>query len=398
MKQHGYDRNGSMTSVQPRSLRIVQPANRFRPVQDLLDQRVADGRLPGYAAALRHGGTTELLVGGRRHLGDEQPITADTQFRLASVSKPFAGVLTLQLVEDGVLGLDDEIARWLPEFREPRVLRRLDGPLDDTVPAERPITVRHLLTNTPGFGGIWLPCPLADALMATGGEPGAFPPEVGPDELVGRLGALPLAAQPGERWLYHVATDVLSVLLSRAAGRSVGDLLRERVTGPLGLTGTGFTGDPARLATQYQHTDDGLRVLDRPDGRFAGPPPFEGLAAGLVSTAPDVMTVFAALADGGGPLLDRASVAAMTADALTPDQREPSADFLGAGTSWGYQVGVTVEGHPEGAGRWGWDGGTGTSAWADPPRDVVGVLLTQRLMNGPEDYLDWFWAAVADCL
>ena len=376
----------------------MQTADRFRPVQDLLDQRVADGRYPGYVAVLRHGGTTELLVGGRRHLDDEQPMTADTRFRLASVSKPFAGVLAIQLVEDGVLGLDDDVTRWLPEFAAPRVLRRLDGPLDDTVPADRPITVRHLLTSTPGFGGIWQPCPLAYALEATGGEPGAFPPEVGHDELLRRLGALPLAAQPGERWLYHVSTDVLSVLLSRATGRSLGDLLRERVTEPLGLTGTGFTGDPGRLATQYQPTDDGLRVLDRPDGRFAGPPPFEGLASGLVSTAPDILAFLTALADGGGPLLDRGSVAEMTTDAITPEQREPSADFIGAGTSWGYQIGVTIEGHPLGAGRWGWDGGTGTSAWADPRRDLVGVVLTQRLMNGPEDYLDWFWAAVDQCL
>jgi CubicO group peptidase (beta-lactamase class C family) len=179
----------------------VQRPDRFRPVQNLLDARVEDGRFPGYVAAVRHGGATELLVGGRRHLDRDQPMTADTQFRLASVSKPFAGVLTLQLAEDGVLALDDPVAAWLPEFAEPRVLRRLDGALDDTVPAEGPITVRHLLTNTAGFGAIGPSCPLADAIEATGGGPSAFPPTVGPDELVRRLAAVPLAAQPGERWL-----------------------------------------------------------------------------------------------------------------------------------------------------------------------------------------------------
>jgi CubicO group peptidase (beta-lactamase class C family) len=377
----------------------VQTPDRFLPVQRLLDARVEEGRIPGYAAAVRHAGRTELLVGGRRHLDADQPMTADTQFRLASVSKPFAGVLTLQLVEDGVLALDDEIARWLPEFAEPRVLRALEAELDDTVPAQRPITVRDLLTNTPGFGGIWTPCPLADALEATGGEPGGFPPTVEPDELLRRLGALPLAAQPGERWLYHVATDVLSVLLARASGRSLSALLAEGVCEPLGLTGTGFTGDPGRLATQYQPTDDGLRVLDAPDGRFASPPVFEGLAAGLVSTAPDVLAVFGALADGGAPLLGPASTTAMTTDQLTDAQKERSADELdGGSTTWGYQVGIHLYGRPLGAGAWGWDGGTGTSAWADPARDVIGVLLTQRLMSGPDDAADWFWAAVADCL
>ncbi len=154
----------------------MQSPVRFRPVQRLLDRRVDDGRFPGYAAALRSGGVTDLLVGGRRHLDSDRPMTADTQFRLSSVSKPFAGVLTLQLVEDGVLGLDDPVATWLPEFDEPRVLRRIDAALDDTVPAERPITVRHLLTNTAGFGGIGVPCPLSVALEENGAEPGPFPP------------------------------------------------------------------------------------------------------------------------------------------------------------------------------------------------------------------------------
>jgi CubicO group peptidase (beta-lactamase class C family) len=382
-----------MTSAPRGSLHDV---NRFLPVRRLLDERVADGRLPGYVAAVRSAGRTEVLAGGRRHLDRDQPMTADTQFRLASVSKPFAGVLTLQLVEAGVLDLDDPIATWLPEFARPRVLRRIDGPLDETVPADRPITVRHLLTSTPGFGGIWRPCPLADAMTETGGEPGPFPPTVGPDEFLRRLAALPLAAQPGERWLYHVSTDVLSVLLARASGRALGDLLTERVAAPLGLTGTGFTGDPDRLATQY--SDDGRTVLDAPDQRFARRPAFEGLAAGLVATAPDVLTFLAALADGGAPLLGTDLGTAMTSDQLTDEQRARSEDDLDAGTTWGFQIGIHLGGRPMSAGSWGWDGGIGTSAWADPARDVVGVLLTQRLWGGPDDSLDWFWQAVYDCL
>ena len=376
----------------------MQTPDRFARVHRVLDRRVEDGRFPGYVAALRHDGRVEVLAGGRRHLGHDQPMTPDTQFRLASVSKPFAGVLTLQLVEDGVLGLDDPVAPWLPEFAAPRVLRRMDGPLDDTVAADRPITVRHLLTNMAGFGGIWQPCPLADALAATGGEPGPFPPTVGPDELLRQLTALPLAAQPGERWLYHLASDVLSVLLARASGRSLGDLLAQKITGPLGLAGTGFSGDPTRLATQYEPTESGLRVLDAPDQRFARPPVFEGLGAGLVSTAPDVLAFLAALADGGAPLLTGGSVGAMTTGQLDEEQRARSAGELDAGTTWGHQIGIHLEGRPMSAGSYGWDGGTGTSAWADPARDVVGVLLTQRLMGGPNDAADWFWQAVHDCL
>lgn len=376
----------------------MSPAASFAPVRELLQRRVGDGRLPGFVAALRHEGGTEVLVGGRRHLDRDQPMTADTQFRLASVSKPFAGVLALQLVERGALALGDPVAPWLPELADPRVLRSLEGDLADTVPADRPITVRDLLTNTAGFGGVGRPGPLADALEATGAAPGPFPPTVDPDELLRRLGALPLAAQPGERWLYHVASDVLSVLLSRVTGRPLSQLLREQLAAPLGLTGTGFTGDPAALATLYHPTDDGLAVLDPPDGRFAAPPVFEGLASGLVSTAPDVLAVLAALADGGRPLLSPRSVRAMTSDQLTAGQRAASADELDAQTSWGYSVGVSCGGRPFSPGSWGWDGGTGTSAWVDPRRNLVGVLLTQRLMTGPEDAADWFWAAVVDCL
>ncbi len=371
--------------------------SRFRPVQELLQRKVDEGRFPGFVAALRHGGSTEVLVGGRRHLDGGQPMTPDTQFRLASVSKPLAGVLALRLVERGLVGLDDPVAPWLPELAGPRVLRSPGADLDDTVPAERPITLRHLLTNTPGFGAVG-PSPLGDALEATGGGPSAFPPEIGHDEFLRRLGALPLAAQPGERWLYHVASDVLSVLLSRVSGLPTSVLLAEEVAGPLGLGGTGFTGDPARLATQVHPADGGLAVLDPPAGRFAAPPVFEGLAAGLVSTAPDVLAVLTALADGGTPLLRPESARAMTSDQLTAAQRAASAEDLDPDTSWGFSVGVSYGGRPFAPGSWGWDGGTGTSAWVDPQRDLAGVLLTQRLMTGPEDAADWFWAAAVGCL
>ncbi len=371
--------------------------SRFRPVQELLQRKVDEGRFPGFVAALRHGRSTEVLVGGRRHLDGGQPMTPDTQFRLASVSKPLAGVLALRLVERGLVGLDDPVAPWLPELAGPRVLRSPGADLDDTVPAERPITLRHLLTNTPGFGAVG-PSPLGDALEATGGGPSAFPPEIGHDEFLRRLGALPLAAQPGERWLYHVASDVLSVLLSRVSGRPTSVLLAEEVAGPLGLGGTGFTGDPARLATQVHPADGGLAVLDPPAGRFAAPPVFEGLAAGLVSTAPDVLAVLTALADGGTPLLRPESARAMTSDQLTAAQRAASAEDLDPDTSWGFSVGVSYGGRAFAPGSWGWDGGTGTSAWVDPQRDLAGVLLTQRLMTGPEDVADWFWAAAVSCL
>ncbi len=364
------------------------------PVRELLDAQVSSGRVPGYAAALHHDGVTQVLVGGTLGVGPTRSVTAATPFRLSSVTKPFAGVLALTLVEDGTLGLDDPVETWLPELAAPVVLRDRHGPLDDTEPAAGPITVRQLLTGTAGIGGIWRPSPLADAMGTAGVSPGPFAPDLDPDEFVHRLAALPLAAQPGSTWLYHVGSDLLGVLLARATGRRVSDLLAERVTGPLGL-GARFHADASSLPTAYQPDGGRLDVLDLPDGRFAVPPRFESLATGLVGTAEDVLGLLVALADGGAPVLREDTVAMMTADALTPEQRAPDQDFLGEGMSWGMHVGVGLGTTWAGPGRWGWDGGTGTTAWVDPSTALAGVLLTQRGMAAPEDEPREFWRTVA---
>ena len=228
--------------------------------------------------------------------------------------------------------------------------------------------------------------------------PGPWAPDLDPDTYVARLAAVPLAAQPGATWLYHVGSDLLGVLLARATGRSVADLLAERVTGPLGLASTGFHAPAGRLSAAWWATEDGgLREVDPPDGRFSSPPAFESLAAGIVSTAEDVLGLLTAMADGGAGVLRPETVAAMTSDQLTPQQRAGEQEFMGAGVSWGLHVGVDVGQDPAwgGPGRWGWDGGTGTSAWADPARDVVAVALTQRGMLTAEDTLEPFWRAVA---
>src|SRR3954469_4358474 len=249
--------------------------SRFGPVADVLQAQVESGRLPGYVAAIRAGGSTEVLAGGRLAFDGDAPMRPDSLFRLASVTKPFAGALTLVLVEEGVLGLDDEVGRWLPELAEPRVTARRGGPLDETVPAQRPITVRQLLTNTAGLG--WAPDlgPLERAMHDRGVGPSALPPELSPDEYLSRLGELPLSGQPGETWNYHTCSDVLSVLLARATGRTVSELVAEKITGPLGLTDTAFwTPDTGRLASCYLPTDAGLELVEPPDGRYAHPRPF----------------------------------------------------------------------------------------------------------------------------
>jgi CubicO group peptidase (beta-lactamase class C family) len=366
----------------------------------VLDGQVASGRLPGYVAAIRMAGEVHIRASGKTALGpDAAPMAEDTLFRIASITKPIAAALTLSLVADGLLALDDPIARWIPEAANPRVLVAPDAPLDRTTEAQRPITVRHLLTMTSGWGVVLEETPLQAAMLERDVFPGPIPAPMSGDEFLARLTDLPLAFQPGEGWRYDSGTDILSVLLSRACGKPVAELLAERVTRPLGMAFTSFwTPHPDRLATAYRPVPGGLEVLDPPNGAFAGPPLFERLSGGLVSTALDVLRFFCAMADGGAPVLTAEAVGRMTADALTEEQRRQAGPIVGPGRSWGLGTALDVEAaRPWMApGRWGWEGGTGTSAQVDPTRDTVAVLLTQRAMAGPQDGFDVFWSAVAD--
>jgi CubicO group peptidase (beta-lactamase class C family) len=368
-------------------------------IRELLDGKVAAGLLPGYAAAVRLRGETHVLVGGRAAVDPgARPVTEETLFRIASITKPMGAALALALEADGVLALDDPVGRWLPELAEPRVLTAPDAPLDSTVAAERSVTVSDLLTGVSGWGIAMADVPVQRAMIERGVHPSPLPPALTPDEFVARIGELPLAFQPGAGWRYDTGIDVLGVLLARAARTPLPDLLAQRITAPLDMGDTGFwTADVDRLATAYRPGADGLEVLDPAHGAFASPPQFPKLAGGLVSTVGDVLRFYAAMADGGAPVLAPAQVARMTADALTAPQRADAGGFLGPGTSWGLGTGVDVAAAEpwQAPGRWGWTGGTGTDAKVDPVRKVVSVLLTQRAMTGPEDGPEPFWAAVA---
>ncbi len=363
------------------------------------DGHVASGRFPGYVAAIRIHGHETVRTGGRLAISsDSPPMRDDTLFRIASLTKPIGGVLTLSLVDDGLLSLEDPIAQWLPEAASPRVLVAPDASLDQTVEVTGPITVRHLLTMTSGWGAIFERTPLQTAMLARGVFPGPLTPSMSGDEFVARVTDLPLCFQPGEGWLYDTGIDLLGVLLERATDRTLSDLLADRVTGPLSMTSTTFgTTAMDRLATAYEPGPVGLDVLDPPDGAFFGPSPFEELSGGLISCASDLLRFFCAMADGGAGVLAAPSLALMITDALTDQQRAQARPVVGPGASWGLATSVDVTAAEPwmAPGRWGWNGGTGTTAYVDPTRDTVGVLLTQRAMSGPLDGFGDFWSAVA---
>ena len=165
-------------------------------------RRVDDGEVPGIVALVRHAGREHVETLGTMAFGSETPVGRDTIFRLASTTKPITAVAAMILVEECRLRLDDPLDDWLPELRSRRVLRTVDGQLDDTVPANRPITLRDLLTFRSGYGdfALFAPAsPFQQALAAAGLSISTWPYRGTPDEFVQRLGELPLAHQPGER-------------------------------------------------------------------------------------------------------------------------------------------------------------------------------------------------------
>jgi CubicO group peptidase (beta-lactamase class C family) len=342
----------------------------------------------------------------------------DTLFRITSMTKPVTAAAALILVDEGKLRLDDPVDALLPELARRKVLRRIDGPLDDTVPAERSITLRDLLTFRMGFGIVWGP-PDATPIQRAANklELGAFgPPQPqvppAPDEWMRRFGTLPLMHQPGERWMYNTSAEVLGVLIARAAGVPLGRFFQERIFEPLGMTDTDFSVPLAkrhRFANGYFaanpfNPDVGGVVLNDPvDGQWSKPPAFPSGGAGLVSTLDDYLAFARTLLAGGtaatGRVLSERSVQLMTSDQLTPEQKARSPvmppDYWshhGWGSGLAVATGPRARGMP---GGYGWDGGFGTYWCSDPKRHMVALLMTQRAAFPPmASVYREFWDAV----
>ena len=357
-------------------------------VHEAAERQVADSHVPGLVALVASGDEVHVEALGQLAIGG-QPVVRDSLFRIASMTKPVTGAATMTLIEEGLIGLDEPVDRLLPELADRRVLRDLAGPLDDTVPASRAITTRDLLTFTFGFGFVIemftaeKPLPIVtasdEARLSTIGppDPGIQP---GPDDWIAGLGSLPLIAQPGERWMYNTGASVLGVLLSRATGLPFREVLRTRLFEPLGMADTAFwTSQPQRLAAAYRPAAAGLDMWDPPDGKYSRPPAFEDGAGGLVSTADDMLAFARMFLRGGDPVLSADSVRAMTTDQLTPEQKAHGGlgpDFF-SGQSWSFCQAVQDNG------VFGWDGGFGCTWMVDPGRDLVVIILTQRMFDGP---------------
>jgi CubicO group peptidase (beta-lactamase class C family) len=373
---------------------------RLGRMHDTMAGHVERSGAPGIVTLVSRRGEVHVDALGTMAHGGDAPMRRDTIFRIASVTKPIVAAAAMILVEECRLRLDDPVDQWLPELADRRVLRAIDSPLDDTVPANRPITLRDLLTFRLGIGAVMVfPArhPIQRAMAEAGVAPGPTLPSLPPDELMRRYGSLPLLHQPGEQWLYNSGSDILGVLIARVAGTSLGDFLRERIFAPLGMDDTAFS-VPAdkldRLASSYwTNVETGaFEVFDGvDDSRWVHPPVFESGAGGLVSTVDDLLAFGRMMLDNGRcgteRILSRRSVEVMTTDHITPEQKAASAFVPGFwdNRGWGFGVSIMTRRDDLAAtpGRYGWEGGYGTSWYVDPSEDLIGILMTQRVWDSP---------------
>ena len=363
-------------------------------LEEDLEANVATGQPPGLVALVGRGDAVHAFPVGAMSLGGP-PAPRDAIFRIASMTKPITAVAAMMLVEDGKLKLDEPIDRLAPELANRRVLKRSDGPLDDTVPAHRPITLEDVLSFRLGWGIDFndrAPFVKATAELPGFGMPNPAAPYT-PDSWMKAMGALPLEAQPGERWLYTAGSNVLGVLVSRAAGQPLETVLQERIFAPLGMQDTAFhcpPGKAARLVTGYMNQGGKLVPFEPYNGMFLKPPSFPAGDSGLVATADDygafARFLFTGQTPDGRRLIKAETLKAMTTNRLTPAQMQDGEMILGPGRGWGLGLGVQVTASPHGVqpGAYGWDGGFGTSWFNDPAKGLTAILLTQRVFDSPD--------------
>lgn len=354
-----------------------------------IDQAIEAGLLAGAVTCVWHRGELlQLNALGHRDVESGLPMQTDTIFRIASMTKPVTVAAAMALAQDGKLALSDPITRWVPELADMQVLLDPSGPLDKTVPAQRPITVEDLMTHRSGLAySFSVGGPISRAYAQVSLRQDA-------DDWLAEISRLPLMHQPGERLTYSHSTEVLGIALARIEGKSLQTVLFERIFEPLGMVDTGFFVTPEkrqRGATMYRLDEEAGLQHDAMGPVPVREPRFCQGGASLVSTASDYLR-FARMLLAGGELdgvrvLSEESVTLMRTDRLTDEQkRDP---FLGApfwvGRGFGLNLSVVTDPSrsarlfgPGGTGTFGWPGAYGTWWQADPANDLILIYLIQN--------------------
>lgn len=374
-------------------------SRRLADLDGYMSGMVEAGLVAGTSTLLmRHGQIAAFTTFGHARLGDDASLARDAIFRIYSMTKPVTGVAMMILFEQGLWRLDDPITDHLPEFTGQKVYAGLadDGAMR-TVQADRPPTMRELMSHTAGFGyGLFDIHPIERAYR----EAGVMTAD-SHQQLVDRAARIPLMYQPGTEWFYSIAADLQAVVVERLSGMSFGDFLRTRIFAPLGMVDTGFQ-VPAdqvhRLAEMY--SDDGaggLKVttmaFDMPINDYTRPPRFEGGGGGLVSTAIDYARFCQMVLNRGQldgvRILKPETIDLMATNVVTeavlnrfnPLRLLPFNPALTFGLDFAITKDPKRLGLSEGKGTLSWGGGGGTWFWIDPENDVVFVGLIQRMAD-----------------
>lgn len=375
-------------------------SQRLRRIDLWLDGMVESGKLAGASVSIMRNG--RLAYTGFAGLADIARATAmapDTLVRIKSMTKPLTSVAVMILYEEGCFQLDDSVSRFLPCFANQHVAVGCNAGQIETVPALRDITIRDLLTHTSGLTYGFIGKSAVDALYRAHGVDFQLdstvrdgPPTASLPEMVERAAAMPLLAQPGTRWNYSVAADVLGHLVTVVSGQDYPAFVAERIIGPLGMVDTSFTVPTAKLPRFAAHYAPGQETLDLIDdpatSRFATVPTLHSGGGGLVSTAPDYLRFCQMMLNGGTlagtRVLGRKAVQLMTTNHLEGDIAASGTPFQGdAFPGIGFGLGFAVMLDPVRAqilgspGAYGWTGSASTAFWIDPVEDMAVVFLAQ---------------------
>ena len=369
-------------------------------IEPALRSVVEPGYLSGAVTLVwRNGEELRFDAVGQRDIEAGLPMTRDTLFRIASMTKPITSAAAMMLIEQGKLRLDDPIKLWAPEFAQMRVLKSPTGPIEDTYPAPRDITIEDLMTHRAGLAyGFTSIGPIAHAYQRALGD--VLNADMTPDAWMQALASLPLAYPPGERFHYSHATDVLGFIVGRIGGGGFRDFLMQRLLGPLGMADTDFWIPPAkrgRAAVVYRLDEKLGKLAPTPFRQHDAPPAYCGGGGGLISSLDDYLR-FARMLLNGGELdgrryLNPESVRLMRTNRLTDAQREIPFMGIPFWAGQGFGLGLSVITDPEkqawmGAGSkgaFGWPGAFGTWWQASPDDGLILLYLIQNSMPlGPE--------------
>lgn len=377
-----------MTNPQsPQRTGITPPSPLSAPIQAVVQLALDERRLVGAVVlAARDGALIHRQAAGWADRESRRAMAVDTIFRMASVSKPIVSTAALALVAQGRIDLDDDIGRWLPEFR-PR--------LADGRPAR--LTARQLLSHTAGLGYRFFEADPNGPYARAGVSDGMDASGISLEENLRRIASVPLLYEPGTAWAYSLATDVLGALVERVHGEPLPAAVQQLVTGPLGMADTGFvTHDVRRVATAYVNglpqphplaegetasPFEGVVGIPYSPARIFDPQAFPSGGAGMAGTAEDLLRLLEALRQGGGTLLPDDLIAEMTRD-QTVGHELPSAPGFGFGLGFSVLRDRALAASPESEGTWRWGGAYGHSWFVDRARGLSVVAFTNTLYEG----------------